>query len=198
MVPLEELLNTRELTAYRAYMRLNQPPMSPKLQAELYNLFLQGHSCESIASINHQFGNASLGMIIRARLENEWDKKRQEYVQDLMENIGSKVKQTTMESANFVSDMMAAINKYYGSRYRKYIQTGNEEDLDGIELPSMTFYPKVVEMLLKLTGQDNNKRQIIDGVVEHRHTLSSDSIPKPVSPEEAALIIKTIDATNKK
>lgn len=198
IVKLEDLLTPREFSAYRAYMKLNQPPMSPRLQAELFNLFLEGYSCEHIATLNHQFGNASLGMIVRARVENDWDKRKADYMQQLMEGVRSRAYQSTMQSINFISDLIATATKKYGARMQKYIQTGNEEELgdDKMGINSIQNFVKVAELLFKLTGQENNKKQVIDGVVEHRHTV--ESAPRQMSPEEAAMVLKTIEGSKKK
>ena len=198
---VEEFLTPRELSAYRVYMKLGQPPMSPSLQAELYNLFVQGYSCESIAQLNHQFGSASLGMIVRARVENDWDRKRAEYLEDLMGGVHLRLRQITSESFNFVSDLLAAAHKYHGEKIRRFIQKGDlSETENAIFTENISSYTKLIELILKLSGQDNNKRQTIGGVVEHKHILEAlpvTSSNRPMTTEEASLVLKAIEGGKK-
>jgi hypothetical protein len=164
----EQLLTERELREYRIYLRLNQPPMAPSTQAQFYNLFLQGNNCEEIQRLNPN--GFSLGAIVRARMEGDWDLRRREYQRQLMDSARERVQQVTLETVDRLANELAASNKLINDRVKKFLQTGDPAELQGTSVGSIRHLKEAVEMLQKLTGQDVKKQQV-GGTVEHRHVV---------------------------
>jgi len=148
-----ERLSERERIAYNDWQEnKNKPPLAPSLSAKLYNLFLNGYDCHEIVRLNE--GLYSLGMVLEARVRDGWDQRRHDYLESLFSSVEDKAKQTQAESVMFLTDLMAATHKHYGDKLKKYIQSGDINDLGDMRLDSPGAYKKVVEMFLKLTGQD--------------------------------------------
>ena len=160
---LLDRLTTEERKAYEEYVESGRPPLSIQTSLQLYELFLQGSSCQDIAKIKTAF---PLGMIVRARIDHGWDRRRQEHMDGLYEQVGGRIRQTIMESVNFVGDLMAVAHKLHGMKLKKFLITENPDDLGELNLFSFKQYKEAIEMLMKLSGSDNKK------TVEHKGSVS--------------------------
>jgi hypothetical protein len=196
----EALLTERELREYRIYMRLQQPPMAQSTQAGFFNLFLQGNNCEEIQRLNPN--GFSLGAIVRARIDNDWDLKLQEHQQQLMTKVRERVQQVTLETVERIANEMAASNRLVNDRVKKFLQTGDVVELQGTSVGSVKHLKEMVEMLAKLTGQDSKKTTQVGGTVEHRHVMETAPVNpallpelpvgKPLPPQTAAKALEII------
>lgn len=193
----EALLTERELREYRVYLRLNQPPMAPSAQMAFFQVFLNGQNCEEIHRLNPN--GFSLGAMVRARIENDWDQRRIEHQELLMARVRERVQQVTLETVERVANELAASNKFVTDKVLRYLQTGDVNELVGTSVGSMKHLREMVELLQKLTGQDAKKNQTqIGGVVEHRHvvegqpTMPALPVGKPVPPKLAASALAEI------
>ncbi len=195
----EALLTERELREYKIYMRLNQPPMAQSTQGQFYNLFIQGNNCEEIVRLNPN--GFSLGAITRARIDNDWDMKRNDYQAELMAKVRERVQQVTLETVDRIANELAASNKLTNDRVKKFLQTGDPAELQGTSVGSLRHLKEAVELLQKLTGQDVKKQQTqVGGMVEHRHvvepagTIALPDAPagKPLPPQTAAQALEII------
>ena len=190
---LDEKLNPTEKRAYLEYVSKQKPPLSPKTSAELFNLFLNQASCEEIARLNPGMG---LGAIVRARVDLNWDEKREVYLEMLHDSTKLKAGKTQLEAIDFATNFMSVYHKMFNDKFKKYLQTGNPEDLGDFEHMSFKQYKDNVEMLLKLTGQDTQQR--VSGTITHKVVDSQVDTVRTISPQEAAEILKTIDGEFKK
>jgi hypothetical protein len=168
--PIEKAdLALQKLTAdedieYRRYLASGKPPLSPGAALKLYELFVQGIECDRIASLNPTLG---LGIILRARIDHEWDRRRAEYLADLYSGANERLRQVGAESLNFMGIALAAAHKDLGKHYEKYLMTGDPADLGPFRIMSFKTYKDVIETLVKLTGQDNKKTVKVEGEVHH-------------------------------
>jgi hypothetical protein len=185
-------LSPEELEAYTRYVEEGRPPLAQSVNGQLFNLYLNGKNCKEIAAINP---NLSLGLIVRAKIEGFWDEKRESHLADLLEGVRERVQQTQLEAVVFASDLMSAIHKFNGEKLKKYLQTGNPDDLAGVEMNfNLKTYSTVVELLMKLTGQDknNNKSEVL-----HKHTVEA-PIPNAkaagLTATQAARILEVLEA----
>lgn len=159
-------LTKAEALAYGSWRSRNDPGLSPAFQAQLFELFLNGSSCEEIAKLNP---GVSLGSIVAARVSGRWDERRDGHINKLLDTIRERVQQVTLETVEVVADTLAAANKLNSRRLKKFIQTGDPKDLGdaaSITPSSVKQYREVAELLLKLTGQDG-KHQKITGEIQH-------------------------------
>lgn len=132
-------------------------PLSPPTAIQFFALFLQGKTLTEIAELNPQY---SLGTIVNSAVLDRWDQKYQDYLDELYVNAKNRVVQTAAEGVGFISDLLAVTHLKDGTKLKKYIQTQDPEFLKGnnFEIASMRQYKEAVEVLMKLTGQDNIKK----------------------------------------
>lgn len=149
----------------------------------MYELYIAGYDCEEISRLNPAFG---LGIIVRARVDFDWDLKRQEYLDDLFFKIKEKAQQNQLEAIDFAANGMAVYRKMWNDKFKKFLQTGKEEDLGDFKNISFKTYKEFVELALKLTGQDAKKQ--VSGEVIHTH-----KVEKPLKQVTASELLKELD-----
>ena len=182
-----ELLTADERKAYKLWKAKGEAPLAPIVQAQLYKLFLNGNTCDDIQRLNP---NVPLGMIVRARVDGLWDQRRDRHVATLFEEVRARVQQVQMESVMFTSDLLAAANKQFGDKLKKYIQTGDPRELGDLNINSLKQYRDAVDLLLKLTGQSN--KVTVGGEV-----TQTIEVRGKLSPAEAAVLLKAADQGDK-
>lgn len=183
------LLTEREVLAYDHWRKTEQLPLSPSLNTKLFALFLQGKSLEEIRRLNIQL---TLGQIVAARIEGDWDRRRDEHLDNLLNTATQKVQQTTFETADFLCDLLTVANKEHGDKLRRYIQTGDEKELGDFRITGLQSLKVAVETLQKVTGVDRQQKLTINGEVTHR----VEPTKKPTS-EEANEVLKQLMAPKK-
>lgn len=156
MVDIPKTFTDRECGVYQEWMdKKNKAPLSVSTSLKMYELYLNGYSCEEIFRLNdNQF---PLGMILEARIRDSWDDRREQHLTELYGGIVAKVKKTQTEAVAFVADLLAAAHKKHGDKLKKFLQSGNPADLGALSIDTMTSYQTAATMLLKLTGQDKQK-----------------------------------------
>jgi hypothetical protein len=132
-----------------------KPSISVALSLKMFELYLNGSTCEEIVKVNNnQF---SLGQVLEVRVRDGWDEKKDRYLADLYGGIVDKVRQTQMESVGFTADLLAVAHKQFGHKLKRYLQTGDEKELGPLSLNGLLQYQKAVDILMKLTGQDKKE-----------------------------------------
>jgi hypothetical protein len=189
-------LTPKEREAYQKYVEANKPPLAVSTAANFFTLFLQGHTCEEIAKLNPAFG---LGIIVRARIDNDWDAARDAHLEHLMTDIRQVAQQKQLGSIRFVADALAAFEKLAGEKFQRYLQSGDVSQLG--EWKDMNFkqYKELVELILKLTGQEGSTTKKVTGDVLHRHVVEDNAQPitirgdRPMTTVEADDLLKRLD-----
>lgn len=159
-------LSLKERVAYENYLANGGANISPSTQAQFLALFLRGKSCEEICALNPSW---PLGAIVKCRIEGDWDKRLFEYREQLFSGVKERLQQIELESINFLTDMLAAAHKQQGDKIKRYLQTGNEDDLGEMKISSIAGYSKVLELVVKVTGQDRQQ------TVTHQHNIKTDA-----------------------
>ena len=178
-------LSRKEQAALDHYKRSDGRKISPQTEAQFFQLFLRGKSCEEIHRLNPGF---HLGAIVTARLESGWDEKLSEYRDSLMNSVSNRVKQVELEAIDFVGDVLSATHKMHGDRIKRYMQTGDEAELGDLAINSMQGYKTAIELLMKLTGQDKESR------VQHnvQHTIETNTV-LDVTQEHSSDLLKILE-----
>lgn len=188
-------LTVEERAAYDVYLASGRPSLSLEVSLKLYELFLHGESCQQIAKLNPGF---NLGMIVRARVEHLWDDRKDAYVAQLYSDAGATLRQTAMESVRFLHLALAATHKRHGEAFAKFLQTGDPDDLPpNFKIDKVFDYLRLVESLMKITGQDQKK--------EVKHSGSVETIPMappmvgqgPLTPALAGRLLDAVDKESK-
>jgi len=166
--------------------KANEPELSPKLQAELFNLFLQGNSYEQIQKVNPVL---KLGQIVRAGVRSDWHNRRSLYLEGMLQGVRLKTQQVMGEGADFLADFMTAFHKLYGTKLKQYIQTGNESVLGDLKPTNLSQYRMVLDLLLRTSGAtpDLSRPTVVNN--QQNNTLvinqTPDVHPKGLSPADS-------------
>jgi hypothetical protein len=204
-----ELLTDDEREAYEKALKL--PPLSVSTSMQLCRLFLQGYSTSEIAKQNPSMGSVGLGLIVRARVEYGWDKQREEYINNLMGSARKSVEKTTLEAIQMAADGMAVYHRVVGDRFKKFIQTGDTEDLGEWKDFSFQKYRQIIELMTTLVAQvqganhkplsdvgsspEPKRVEVIDPAAPNRPLLPAD---KPVTAQDAASMLEFLLKEEKK
>jgi len=164
---VESHLTHREEAAYHAHLKAKEHPLSPTLQAAMFELYLKGNTIDQVHRLNK---NIRLGSIVRAAVEGDWYNRRNLYVQGILDGIRLKVQQTLAEGTDFLSDFLAAFHKLYGEKFKLYLQTGDESVLGDLKPTSIQQYRLVLDTMLKSTGIGNTTTVNVKGEVSHQHS----------------------------
>lgn len=153
----ESLLNPKERDALAKLA--SDKFLSTQTAIQLFGLFLQGYSTEEIQRLNPNYGSLGLGLIVRARIEHDWDRLRDEYIADLMSTVKQTVEKSALESIQFAADGMAVYRKLVGDRFKRYLQTGNPEDLGEFKEMSFKTYKDLIGIMHQLTSANPTPQQ---------------------------------------
>jgi hypothetical protein len=188
VVPDGVNLDEREAFAYRVWLGKNEAPISPSTQGQMFQLYLQGKNCEEIRRLNPGF---QLGAIVAARVAGKWDVERTRYLETLFAGIRQRVQQSAMETTDAICDLLAAKNKFMRDRVLRFIQTGDESLVESLKLGDIKAYKELVEALMKITGQDQNKK--VSGTLN----VSVTPAPAPSAPTGNAVVLAALVQTKR-
>lgn len=154
----EQLLTIPEYNMLVAYMENGKHQLAPDTAAKMFELYLSGSDCKEIHRLNKPYPYEA---ILWARIKYGWDEKRDEYASELTKQVQQKVIKASLETTALLTDILAVANKKHGDRLKKYLQTGDEEELGNVmQVDTLSALIRAVEGLQKITGQD--KVQKID------------------------------------
>lgn len=117
----------------------------------MFSLYMSGKNYTEISKITKVKKNLVLYMSAKMR----WYDKRMEYLNDIQNNITKKLKDTRLESLNFISNLISMHHKYYGEEIDKYMATGDKDIIDGIDMKALSQYFKSIEILEKIINPTN-------------------------------------------
>lgn len=176
LTPQEALVASfpeRERKAYDYFCKSDQASVAPSTNAKFFALFLAG---KTVAEIHRLNSNLSLGQVVAARIQGDWDRRRVEYMDELLKGAADRQVQSQLESIEFLQDMLAVLKKRDGDKYRLYLQTGDESHLNGtLQINSIDAIKKVVEAIQKLQGTEQTV-----------HVIKSETTAAPAEPKANA------------
>jgi hypothetical protein len=189
---------------------LKNPPLSPNAAMQYCRLFIQGYTTAEIARQNPSLGLMGPGLMVRARVEFDWDAQRDAYINSLMSSARRGCEKTTLEAIQLMSDGMAAYHLLVGEKFRTFLRTGNPDDLgEWKDTFSFEKYRKMLDTLQALTGQVQAAAKQSPTFAEATpapgptQTIEGQSLPKlvanqPVSPKDAATMLEFLLKDEKK
>lgn len=158
-------LSEKEQYALDYHRNKREPSLAPVTQAQLFQLYLQGHDCDEIRRLRPNF---SLGQIVEARVEGQWDMRRQEHVQRLMRATQEKVAQTQLESVEYICNLVAAHHRLQGDKLKRFLMSGDPKDLGDAGITSFKQYKEVLATLRELLKPAETVQRVT-GEVTHVH-----------------------------
>ena len=156
-------------------------PIAETTREGCFSLFLNGRTLSEIQNANNKY---SFGQIVHAAVTDNWQEKRQLYIECLTQRAKLRAIQTTAESLDLAADLVAVLRKQYGQPISLFLQTGNVADL-GKDFSSFSIIRQLKELsdlLGKLTGADQVKRVNVQGSIEHTSSVSSVPLAPAPSP----------------
>jgi len=97
--PRERAISKLTPTERSALGRYEGPPLSPAVQAQLFELYLNGSDTDEISRLNRNF---TLGMIVGAKVDGLWDERKQAHIGTLLDTVRERVQQVQLE----ISDVL--------------------------------------------------------------------------------------------
>jgi len=113
-----------------------------------FELYMSGKTYSEIAQIARQ----KKDLILYVSAKANWHEHRMKYYGDMAANILNKYEQTRLESVNTMATGISALNKYFGKRFNKFIQTGDESIVEDMDTKLLGQYYKAIESLNKMVG----------------------------------------------
>lgn len=162
-----QLLPIHEYNMLRSYIEAGKHALSSDTCLKFFELFLSGTDCSEIHRLNKAFPYEA---ILWARIKYNWDTARDLNLFRLQQATQNKVMKAQLEATSLMSDMIAAANRRYGDKLKRYLQTGDEDEIKGVMgVESIQGLLRVMEGLLKATGQDRISKTIHES--RHHHTV---------------------------
>lgn len=189
MLVARSRLSDKESEAYDKFCSSKEAAISPITAGKMFSLYVNGSDCEEITRHSPGF---NYGQIVHAKVFGNWDVLKDEHLEKLLLEVRGRVQQVQLESIMVVADAISATNKFNGDAIKKFLLSGDQRDLDGTMVSTLSAknYKELFELLLKMTGQDVQKSK---GEVTVVHTGDVGvSVRKPINAEEAADIVKRL------
>lgn len=191
MTEAAKVLPQDELVLVQSYLDKGGHQLSPDTAAKFYELFLNGSDCKEIHRLNKPFPYEA---ILIARVKYNWDFQRDEYAFKLQSGIKDKVMRAQLETTELMTDLLVAAKKKHGDKLKRYLQTGDEEDLKGsFNIDSLHNLLKIVEGLGKITGADRNLKIKTENTQNLNVNVGAGSVPtQDLTPDDAAQILNIL------
>jgi hypothetical protein len=99
----------------------------------------------------------------------------------------------TLESIQFLSDGMAAFHKLVGAKFRRYLQTGNQEDLGEFSVMSFKTYKDMVAMFQSHVNPEKGEQRVNLVVSQEKEEEAKDQLQ---TADDAASILDMLVKSN--
>lgn len=117
-----------------------------------FELYMAGKTYAEIATIT----KSKKDLIMYISHKSTWMDKRLKHYEDISLSILDKVKKAKLENANTLITMMNALGKYFSSKYDRFLSTGDQSIIEGIDTKMSSQYFKAIELLSKLMNPDDD------------------------------------------
>lgn len=165
-----------------------------------FELYMSGKTYSEIAQITR----TKRDLILYVSAKAKWHEHRMRYYGDMANNILQKYEQTRLESVNTVATGISALNKFFGKKFNKYIQTGDESHIEDMDTKLLGQYYKAIESLNKMVGAsldndpDNPKGPLVNINMTGGKVTQTDENTLEIETEKQASDILSILAKKKK
>lgn len=151
----QAVLSAEEYGSMKIYIESGGQALSPAAASNMFNLFLNGSNLQEIWKLNRTI---ALGSIIEAAVKYSWHTEKERYSQELHGKIRDKVVQSQLQTTELLTDMLTVASKQYSEKLKRYIQSGDEEDLKGsMSIESLTALTRTIDALREITNQNKAK-----------------------------------------
>lgn len=133
-----------EIEALNKHLTLGGPTIAASTAANFLTLYLEGRSMEQI---KRQFPQWPYGALLHARHTYLWDKHKEDYVHDLMNQFKDRLVKSKLDVVNHVMDTLAVAHKEFARDMELYLQNPKPENLPKNRIKSHKEYREVLKTL---------------------------------------------------
>jgi hypothetical protein len=159
LVNLPDDMTFEEKDLLREYKKNGCPGLvkitAEKVQ-EWFNLYMGGKTYTEISKIT----KTKKDLILYISQKSNWHSKRIDKYSDIAENILEKTKSTALDSADTVSTMILAWNRYYNKRLNKYLKTNDDSIMEDLDVKKLAEYRKTIDSLEKFVSGFKGKDKV--------------------------------------
>ena len=196
LVRAEGMFPPARYNMLKAYIESGRHQLAPDTALKFFELFLNGIEAEEIHRLNKAFPYEA---ILWAQAKFNWPHQRDEYIAKLSTTVRDKVIKAQLETTGLLTDMLAAANKHHGDKVKKFLQTGDQEDLKGaLSIDSVGSLLKIVDGLQKITGQNNVQRVKSESTQTLNLNVNAGKHDETMDAETAAELLSVIAKSKKK
>lgn len=149
-------LTLNQLQHYTDFRSTNGVPLTIVDMGEPLQAFLSGSTLDEVAQ---SFPEFSLGQIVDAYVRYDWEQARANNIERVALSSAYKYAIASSEVVGHLSNYLMAVHKKIGQDLRRYLDTGDESFIQGIDLKSFRTYKEAVETLQNVTGVDPKQKQ---------------------------------------
>lgn len=114
----------------------------------MLELYLSGSSYTQISSILR----IKKKIVLYLAHKSNWFEMKQEYFNEIQEKIRTRVIESKLKSSEFMLLMIQAYQRRIGNQFNRYLATGDEEQMDGVNLKELAQLVKAIEVIGTLDG----------------------------------------------
>jgi hypothetical protein len=111
-----------------------------------FELYMAGKTHIEISNLT----NSSRDLILYISDKSKWHQKRLQYYTEINDHMLQKCNEAKVSSVNTVANMVTALNKYFGDKFDKYLQTKDETIIENLDTRLLAQYYKATESIDKL------------------------------------------------
>jgi hypothetical protein len=190
----EVLLPVHEYNMLKIYVEDGKHELASDTMNRFFELYLNGTTPAEIHRLNKAFPYEA---ILWASIKYKWGEQKSQFYMDLQNSVKEKVIKAQLEATELLSTAVSVANKRFGDKFKKYLMTGDEKHLDGLEattINSLGSLIKAIEGIQKATGQANTVtvKNKTETTTTNNVNLNVQSGNGSVSPDAAAQILKII------
>jgi hypothetical protein len=156
-------LTDRERRALEAWRKRGDAPIPLDESIRMYELYLNGYSCEQIEktlrSTNPNIPSYSLGQLVNARIDHDWDERRLRHLNELYEEVNERVRKTKADVTSFLSDVLTVTHVEEGEKLRRWLVSHKDADKSMFQVSGIGSYKEVLALFMNISGLSNKGRR---------------------------------------
>ena len=137
-------LPIEEQDALLSYVESGKPPLSRVRSDALSTIYNLGHSC---TDITRMFPEYSLGLIVHAKVSNQWDNSKEELSSMIKESSINQAEAVKIDSIRFLSELLTATHVKWRKDVLRYLANPDREKAPDCLPNSLSSYKDTVRAL---------------------------------------------------
>lgn len=207
---LEEIkpedMTEEEIGQLTLYVKNGLPGIQRVQESDIFQwfeLYMAGKTYDEIARAT----GAQKDKVLYISHKQEWHDKRMQHYNDLLNNITGKLTHTKLGSINTMATIIAALNKFYGNKFNKYLKNNDESIIENLDTKLLTQYYKSMDTIEKLASDgrsknpnspDNGGNPLIHMNIGNATIQQNEGEPLEITEENAGDILKSLAGSKKK